>query len=240
MFVHFNSLMPPKRACTYGPRNSNGKCPPAPAASPAASPAPSASKLRIHVTVSSGGAKLSKADIEFIRERVAEAKVAMSKELDAMYGSSSNDNKARSADKAAGGFLARLKAAATSRPAIVGVIALALAGGAVAAHTSGYLTLEQARLLAEFGRTTAKHLETGARSMRDKAAVKLALGWAWARTAAHKLRNRIAGTPVTQKPKSKKLRNRLPSWESLRSRLVLPSAASSLASKLGLTAQKKK
>ncbi len=189
--------MPPKRACKYGPRK-NGKCPPKTAASKTASNNASktaknasnnasktannaaaskanASKLRIHVTVSAG--TLSKADIEFIRTRIEEAQVAMVKELEAMY---SNDE---NADKAAGGFLARLKAAATSRPAIVGAMLMAIAGGAVAAHKTGYLTAEQARVLAEFGRTTGRRVAESGRALRNRAAAKLAEGWAWARKA---------------------------------------------------------
>ena len=82
---------------------------------------------------------LSKDDVEFIQTRVAEAKVAMLKELEAMY-DDDNGNKANNdaaADKASGGFLARLKAAATSRPAVVGAMVLALAGGAFGLRGKG-------------------------------------------------------------------------------------------------------
>ena len=257
--------MPPKRACKHGPRR-NGKCPPAPAAvaaSPVASPtaaSPVASpmaaspsplpvrsqsparpdRLRIHVTVSSGGAVLSKDDVEFIQARVAEAKVAMLKELEAMYddaGSSNNNNKAQNAaaDKASGGFLARLKAAATSRPAIVGAMILALAGGAFAAHKTGYLTLEQARVLAEMGRATGRRLaagvRAGVRSARNKAAARLAKGWAWAGAQARRASNAV----------SRRLRRRRasPPPQSPPSARFASMSTSSLAAKLGLGKKKK-
>ena len=249
--------MPPKRACKHGPRRGNGKCPPAPAA-PTASPSPSPvasavaspspspppvrsqsparpGRLRIHVTVSSGGAVLSKDDVEFIQTRVAEAKVAMLKELEAMYDDDNGNNANNAAaDKASGGFLARLKAAATSRPAVVGAMILALAGGAFAAHKTGYLTLEQARVLAELGRVTGRRLaagvRAGVRSARNKAGARLASGWAWAgaqaRTASNAVSRRFGRSRVPPPPPSPP-----------------PSASmsmSSLAAKLGLAAGRRK
>jgi len=199
-------------------------------------------RLRIHVTVSSGGAVLSKDDIEFIQTRVAEAKVAMLKELEAIYDDDDGDNnKANNAaaDKASGGFLARLKAAATSRPAIIGAMTLALAGGAFAAHKTGYLTLEQARVLAELGRVTGRRLaasvRAGVRSARNKAAARLAKGWAWASAQAKMASNAIYKRFGRRRPPPP------PPQSRFTSRSVPQSASmSSLAAKLGLIGGKKK
>jgi hypothetical protein len=214
-------------------------------------------RLRIHVTVSSGGAVLSKDDVEFIQTRVAEAKVAMLKELEAMYDDNGDKANNAAADKASGGLLARLKAAATSRPAVVGAMTLALAGGAFAAHKTGYLTLEQARVLAELGRVTGRRLAAGAagvragvRSARNKAAARLAKGWAWASAQAKMASNavfkRFGRSRVPPPPPQSRFarfasRFTSPSAPPSASRSVPQSASmSSLAAKLGLAGRKKK
>jgi len=226
-------------------------------------------RLRIHVTVSSGGAVLSKDDVEFIQTRVAEAKVAMLKELEAIYddnGDKANKANNAAADKASGGLLARLKAAATSRPAVVGAMTLALAGGAFAAHKTGYLTLEQARVLAELGRVTGRRLAegvragvwAGVRSARNKAGARLASGWAWASAQARMAsnavskrfgRSRVPPPPPPSRfarfasrftsPSASQSASRSASQSASRSRFTSPSASmSSLAAKLGLMKKK--
>lgn len=58
------------------------------------------------------------------------------------------------ANKAAGGFFAGLKRAATSKPALIGAIALAMTGGAIAAYKTGYLSKAQAAIFAQLGKLT--------------------------------------------------------------------------------------
>ena len=203
------------------------------------------------MTVSSGGAVLSKDDVEFIQTRVAEAKVAMLKELEAMYDDNGDKANNAAADKASGGLLARLKAAATSRPAVVGAMTLALAGGAFAAHRTGYLTLEQARVLAELGRVTGRRLAAGVRSARNKAGARLAKGWAWAsaqaRMASNAVSKRFGRSRVPPPPPPSRFARFASRFTSPRfasqsaSRFTSPSASmSSLAAKLGLVGGKKK
>ena len=103
--------------------------------------------------VRSNSVNKTAAEEAYVQARVQAALNLMAKEQAAQATNKSTD--VAKANKAAGGFFAGLKRAATSKPALIGAIALALAGGAFAAHKTGYLSKAQAAVFARLGKTGA-------------------------------------------------------------------------------------
>ena len=87
----------------------------------------------------------------YVQARIQAALELMAKEQEAQATNKPAD--VAKANRAAGGFFAGLKRAATSKPALIGAIALALAGGA-AAYKTGYLSKAQAAIFEKLGKLT--------------------------------------------------------------------------------------
>ena len=149
-------------SCKYG-RHSNGRCRSRkprsrsrsrrnspPQRSPQRSPQP-------QPVVNNNRQKKTAAEEAYIEARVQAALNLMAKEQTARATNKSAD--VAQANRAAGSFLAGLKKAATSKPAIAGAIALAMTGGVVAAYKSGWLTKKQAEVLAEVAKKKPSMLQ---------------------------------------------------------------------------------
>jgi hypothetical protein len=98
-----------------------------------------------------GGVNKTAEEEAYVQARIQAALELMAKEQAAQATNKPAD--VAKANRAAGGFFAGLKRAATSKPALIGAIALALAGGA-AAYKTGYLSKAQAAIFEKLGKLT--------------------------------------------------------------------------------------